>query len=373
MTLLEETTRNINGPDTAAMEQARKRWDSVAKPLKSLGFLEDALIQIAGITGDPKIQIEKKAVVIFCGDNGIVEEGVTQTGQDVTAVVTENFSKGESCVCIMAEQAGAWVFPVDIGVKQLLFGYGEFVEGADHLVCRGGKVRYPIWNRRLMAGTRNFTKEPAMDRDTAVKAVETGIQLVGLLKERNYQIIATGEMGIGNTTTSSAVSAAFLGVPPEMVTGRGAGLSTEGLKRKRKVIHQGLSLWKPDPEDGLDVLAKVGGLDLAGLVGVYLGGALYRVPVVVDGLISSVAALAAATICPMAKYFMIASHASAEAAGELVLDALGLKPLIYGNMFLGEGTGAVALFPVLDMAAAVYNRMSTFSQIQIKEYQPFEP
>ena len=185
MTLLEETTRNINGPDTAAMEQARKRWDSVAKPLKSLGFLEDALIQIAGITGDPKIQIEKKAVVIFCGDNGIVEEGVTQTGQDVTAVVTENFSKGESCVCIMAEQAGAWVFPVDIGVKQLLFGYGEFVDGADHLVCRGGKVRYPIWNRRLMAGTRNFTKEPAMDRDTAVKAVETGIQLVGLLKERN--------------------------------------------------------------------------------------------------------------------------------------------------------------------------------------------
>ena len=147
-------------------------------------------------------------------------------------------------------------------------------------------------------------------------------------------------------------------------------MSTEGLKRKRKVIHQGLSLWKPDPEDGIDVIAKVGGLDLAGLTGIYLGGACYRVPVVVDGFISSVSALAAVSLCSMSRYYMIASHASAETAGELVLDALGLKPIIYGNMCLGEGTGAVALLPVLDMAAAVYNRMSTFSQIQIREYQP---
>ncbi|MCI8948804.1 MAG: nicotinate-nucleotide--dimethylbenzimidazole phosphoribosyltransferase [Lachnospiraceae bacterium] len=377
MTLLEKTTKNIDGLDIKAMEQARKRWNSVAKPLKSLGLLEDAIIQIAGITGNSQIEISKKAVVIFCGDNGIVEEGVTQTGQEVTAVVTENFSKGESCVCIMAEQAGAWVFPVDIGVKRKLLGYGNFAEGNDRLVCSvdskgASKIRYPIWNQKLMAGTRNFIKEPAMDREIAVKAIETGIRLVGLLKERGYQIIATGEMGIGNTTTSSAVSAAFLRVPPEMVTGRGAGLSTEGLKRKRKVIYQGLSLWKPNPEDGIDVIAKVGGLDLAGLTGIYLGGACYRVPVIVDGLISSVAALAAVSLCPMSKYYMIASHASAEIAGELVLNALGLKPIIYGNLCLGEGTGAVALLPVLDMAAAVYHKMSTFSQMQIKEYQPLD-
>ncbi len=374
MTLLEKTRKNIDGLDIEAMERARKRWDSVAKPLKSLGLLEDAMIQIAGITGNSQIEIKKKAVVIFCGDNGIVEEGVTQTGQEVTAVVTENFSKGDSCVCIMAEKAGAWVFLVDIGGKRELCGYGHFAEGRDRLICDKAEtafpIRYPIWKQKLMDGTRNFTKEPAMDREIAIKAVETGIRLVGLLKERGYQIIATGEMGIGNTTTSSAVSAALLGVPPEMVTGRGAGLSTEGLKRKRKVIHQGLSLWKPDPEDGIDVIAKVGGLDLAGLTGIYLGGACYRVPVVVYGFISSVSALAAVSLCSMSRYYMIASHASAETAGELVLDALGLKPIIYGNMCLGEGTGAVALLPVLDMAAAVYNRMSTFSQIQIREYQP---
>ena len=226
MTLLEKTRKNIDGLDIEAMERARKRWDSVAKPLKSLGLLEDAMIQIAGITGNSQIEIKKKAVVIFCGDNGIVEEGVTQTGQEVTAVVTENFSKGDSCVCIMAEKAGAWVFPVDIGVKRELSGYGHFAEGRDRLICDKAEtafpIRYPIWKQKLMDGTRNFTKEPAMDREIAIKAVETGIRLVGLLKERGYQIIATGEMGIGNTTTSSAVSAALLGVPPEMVTGRGA-------------------------------------------------------------------------------------------------------------------------------------------------------
>lgn len=371
MTLLEETKKKIGEPDRKAMEQAKKRWDSVAKPLNSLGLLEEAIIRIAGMTGSSQVQLGKKAVTVFCGDNGIVEEGVTQTGQEVTAVVTENFSKGDSCVCIMAEQAKAQVFPVDIGVKGQISGYGEFVPGQDYLSGNGNlSVRYPILNRRLMCGTRNFTKSPAMERDTAAAAVETGIMLVGCLKERGYRIIATGEMGIGNTTTSSAVLSVLLGKEPEQVTGRGAGLSREGLSRKIETVRRGIGLWNPDPEDGLDVLAKVGGLDLAGLAGVFLGGALYRIPVVIDGLISSAAALAAAQVCPKAKAYMLASHVSAEPAGRLALDALGLSPLIYGNMCLGEGTGAVALFPLLDMAEAVYRRMSTFSQIQIEEYRP---
>lgn len=383
MTLLEETIESIGGLDEQAMKETERRWDCVAKPLKSLGLLEDALIRIAGITGSSRIELEKKAVAVFCGDNGVVEEGVTQTGQDVTAVVAENFSVGDSCVCIMAEQAGAWVFPVDMGVCRELSGYGEFQEGSDKLVClpfsdregaerKGRLIRYPIWNQRQMAGTRNFTREPAMDYETAVKAVESGIRLAGCLKERGYGIIATGEMGIGNTTTSSAVISVLLGKAPELVTGRGAGLSSDGLSRKIQAIYKGIRRWKPDPADGIDVLAKVGGLDLAGLAGVFLGGARYRIPVVIDGLISSAGALAASAICPAVKDYMMASHVSAEPAGELVLHELGLKPIIHGNMCLGEGTGAVALFPLLDMAAAVYHKMSTFSEIQIEEYQPLK-
>lgn len=372
--LIERAKREMSGLDGSAMELAEKRWDSVAKPLKSLGLLEEAIIKIAGMTGNAEAShIGKKAVAIFCGDNGIVEEGVTQTGQEVTAIVAENFTRGDSCVCIMARQAGAWVIPVDMGMRRPLPQYGEFVDGSDKPMlfkAERSAIRYPALDRRLMAGTRNFTKAPAMDRETAVEAVETGIRLVGTLKEKGYQILATGEMGIGNTTTSSAVISVLLQTEPRLVTGRGAGLSREGLKRKVETIEKGIGLWQPDREDGIDVLAKVGGLDLAGLAGVFLGGALYRLPVVVDGLIASAAALAAVKICPAAKNCMLASHVSAEPAGGQVLDALGLRPIIYGNMCLGEGTGAVSLFPLLDMAAAVYDRMSTFSQIQIEEYRP---
>lgn len=374
--LLERAKRETRGLDGRAMELAQKRWDSVAKPLKSLGLLEEAIVKIAGITGNVgESRIGKKAVVIFCGDNGIVEEGVTQTGQEVTRIVAENFTRGDSCVCIMARQAGAFVVPVDMGMCRPLPQYGEFVDGCDEPVlpkAEHSAIRYPALDRRLMAGTRNFTKAPAMDRETAVEAVETGIRLAGTLKEKGYQILAAGEMGIGNTTTSSAVLSVLLKKEPRLVTGRGAGLSLEGLQRKVEAIEKGIRLWQPDREDGIDVLAKVGGLDLAGLAGVFLGGAFYRLPVVVDGLIASAAALAAASICPAAKSCMLASHVSAEPAGGLVLDALGLTPIIYGNMCLGEGTGAVALFPLLDMAAAVYDRMSTFSQIQIEAYRPFQ-
>lgn len=399
--LIEKARREIRGLDPKAMEQAQRRWDSVAKPLKSLGLLEEAVIKIAGITGCAESsQIGKKAVTVLCGDNGIVEEGVTQTGQAVTAVVAENLTRGDSCVCIMARQAGAWVFPVDMGIRRRISSYGEFVSGSDKLAPLGGEGRsqadggagtreqgagacrakardgkgaailYPALDRRLMPGTRNFTKAPAMDRETAIKAVETGICLAGELKKRGYQILAAGEMGIGNTTTTSAVLSVLLGSAPRQVTGRGAGLSTEGLQRKIQVIEEGIRLWQPDPEDGIDVLAKVGGLDLAGLAGVFLGGALYRLPVIVDGLIASAAALAAVAICPAAKACMLASHVSAEPAGKQVLDTLGLRPVIYGDLCLGEGTGAVALFPLLDMAAAVYDEMSTFSQIHIEAYKP---
>ncbi len=380
MTLV-EAVKEIKEPDRKAMEEAKIRWDHVAKPLGSLGLLEDAVTRIAGIQGSARICLKQKAVVIFCGDNGIVEEGVTQTGQEVTAVVAENFSRGLSCVCIMAEQAGAGVIPVDMGVCRELSCYGDLpVDASSEImgqnqspsaqspIVQDTTVKYPVINCRIMDGTRNFLKGTAMDRQQALAAVEAGIRLVEQLKERGYHILATGEMGIGNTTTSSAVIAAILGKDPAEVTGRGAGLDSAGLKRKISVIRQGLALHQPNPADGLDVLSKVGGLDLAGMTGAFIGGALYHIPVVIDGLISAAAALLASVICPSSVGYMLGSHVSAEPAHQMVLDHLGLEPVIRGRMCLGEGTGAVALFPLLDMAAAVYERMGTFQDIQIEEY-----
>lgn len=353
--ILEERLRQVSPLNRDAMEQAGKRWDQVAKPLHSLGLLEDAVTRIAGICGTDQVQIHKKALIIMCADNGIVEEGVTQAGQEVTAVVTENFTKGDSCVCIMAEQAGVQVIPVDIGV-------------AGDLEKRGH--RYPLHMKKIAYGTKNFYREPAMSEMEVRSAIDVGIHMVKTLKQEGYQLIATGEMGIGNTTTSSAVGAVLLGVSPESITGTGAGLSKEGLEKKIQVIGEGILLRQPNGENGLDVLAKVGGLDLAGLAGVFLGGAIYRIPVVIDGFISAVAALAAAVICPAAKDFMLASHSSAEPGSQMVLQRLGQTPLIQAGMCLGEGTGAMALMPLLDMAVEIYRRMSTFQEIQIEEYKP---
>lgn len=345
----------ISLPSKEIMKQARKRWSHVAKPLDSLGILEEDIVKIAGIAGTASVDISKRALIIMCGDNGIVEEGVTQTGQEVTAVVAENMTRGDSCVCIMAERAGVDVYPVDIGIA------------AD--ISSGDK--YPLVRRKIAYGTKNFHQEPAMTRDEAEKAVLTGIDLVKELSEKGYRLIATGEMGIGNTTTSSAVACLLLKEEPETMTGRGAGLSDEGLKRKTDVVADAVKRYGAECRDGLEVLSNVGGFDIAGLAGVFLGGAIYKIPVLIDGFISAAAALAAVSICPAAREYMIATHVSAEPAGSLLLDELGLKPFVKAGMCLGEGTGAVASIPLLDMALDVYTKMSTFQDIEIEEYKPF--
>jgi nicotinate-nucleotide--dimethylbenzimidazole phosphoribosyltransferase len=326
----------------------------VAKPLNSLGILEDDIIKLAGIRETPMVDIEKPALVIMCADNGIVEEGVTQTGREVTALVTENMTNGNSSVCIMAARARVEVFPVDIGVAR------DLKPGFCH----------PLLNRKIAYGTKNFLKEPAMKRGEAVRSIETGIRLVRKLARKGHQFIATGEMGIGNTTTSSAVASLLLKREPETLTGRGAGLNDQGLKRKLEVIKKAVEQYGPVCRDTVDVLACVGGFDLAGLTGVFLGGAVYRIPVLVDGFISAAAALSAECIYPGCRDFMLASHVSAEPAGRLLLDELGLKPLIQAGMCLGEGSGAVAAIPLLHMAADVYNSMSSFQEIQIEAYKP---
>ena len=214
-----------------------------------------------------------------------------------------------------------------------------------------------------------MTKGPAMTRDEAIKGIEAGIAMVEELKAQGYRLFATGEMGIGNTTTSSAVASVLLGQPVETMTGRGAGLSSDGLTRKIQAIKKAIDLNKPDAKDSIDVLAKVGGLDIAGLAGVYLGGAALQIPVLIDGFISGVAALVAARLCPEAADYMIASHVSKEPAAHLVLDELGKEAVLHADMCLGEGTGAIALCPFLDMGATLYNTLSTFDDIHVDQYE----
>ena len=349
--ILDGVDRCIEPLDQGAMEESQRRWDSIAHPLDSLGLLERDIVRIAGITGSADVDLSKKAVVVMCADNGVVAQGVTQTGQDVTAIVTENMSTGDTSVCRMARVAGAEVIPVDIGVARPV---------------TGGRIRQMCVRR----GTADMTQGPAMTREEAAQAVLAGVRLVEELKEAGYRILATGEMGIGNTTTASAMVSVLLGKAPAEVTGRGAGLSSEGLARKVRAIETAISRNRPDPADGLDVLHKVGGLDIAGLAGVFLGGAIHRIPVLVDGFISSAAALTAAAICPACRDYMLGSHASNEPAGRMVLEALGLRPFLFAEMCLGEGTGAVAVLPLLEMGAAVYREMCTFEATDIEAYQP---
>ncbi len=351
---LKEHLDKIRPLNVTVMEEAKTRWNHIAKPLHSLGILEDHIVKMAGISETSNVSLEKCGLLALCSDNGIVEEGVTQTGQEVTAVVAENMTKGESCVCIMAKRSEVDVFPVDMGVARDLVS--DSVQ--------------PLINRKIAYGTKNFHKEPAMTRDQAVKAIVTGIQLVSDLAEQGYNLIATGEMGIGNTTTSSAVSSMLLLSAPDLLTGRGAGLTDEGLKRKIAVIKDAMKQYQPQCKDAVDVIACVGGFDLAGLTGVFLGGAIYRIPVIIDGFITATAALTAERIYPGCRDFMLASHISAEPAGSLMLEKLGLEPMIQAHMCLGEGTGAVAAAPLLRMALDVYQHMSSFQEIEIEEYQP---
>lgn len=350
---LEEELRKICPADQRSMEQAKARWKTVGKPLYSLGKLEEAVIRMAGARGTADYSLDKKGLVIMCADNGVVEEGVTQTGQEVTAIVAENFTRHAASVCMMAETAKADLFPVDIGIARDVPGLTK----AEYKVC---------------CGTRNMTKGPAMTREEAEQAVLTGIRIAGELADKGYDILATGEMGIGNTTTSSAVASVLLGRDPQEMTGRGAGLSSEGLKRKIDAIRRAVEINEPDREDALDVLTKVGGLDIAGLAGVFLGGAIFHIPVVIDGFISSVAALCAVRMAPDAAGYILPSHRSGETAGGIVLEALGLSPFIECGMSLGEGSGAVAVLPMLEMGLSVYRQMSTFEEIHVEQYEEFD-
>ncbi len=351
MMTIAEMAASCRWPDREAERASRARWDSVAKPLHGLGLLEDAVVTVCAVTGDPDCPLRPRGVAVFCADNGVVAQGVTQTGQEVTAIVAENMTRGETSVCKMAAQAGAEVFPVDMGM-------------ATRPGCPG------LLDRRQGDGTADFTLGPAMSRAQAEACLWAGYRLARELAEKGYRLLAQSQRTICSDTTSSAVASVLLREEPEGLTGRGAGLTGEGLRRKVAAIRRGIACNRPDPADPVEVLAKVGGFDIAAMAGFYLGASAAGVPVVLDGFISAVAALSACRLAPAAGAGMIASHCSGEPGARRVLDALGLAPVMTAGFCLGEGTGAVALMPLLDMAAAVYREMSTFGEIAVEAYRP---
>ncbi|MDO4502882.1 MAG: nicotinate-nucleotide--dimethylbenzimidazole phosphoribosyltransferase [Coriobacteriia bacterium] len=344
---LTELNDSIPELDRAAMEAAVDHWNNVAKPIGSLGLLEDLVVQIAGLQGTPQVCIDRRVALPMCADNGVVAEGVTQTGQEITTLVAGNMAKGISSVCVMGRVAGVDVVPTDVGMVQ---------------------PAPDVRDRSVARGTQNMVNGPAMTREQALQAIQVGIDAAAWAADQGYKLIVSGEMGIGNTTTSSAVASVLLDQLVEQMTGVGAGLSSDGLKRKVAAIKKAIQVNQPNPDDALDVLAKVGGFDIAALAGLCIGGALRGVPVLLDGFISTVSALVAYRMCPKCISALIATHVSGEPAARTVLEALGLTPVIHAGMRLGEGTGAVCLIPMLDMALNMYNGAS-FEAIGMEAYE----
>jgi nicotinate-nucleotide--dimethylbenzimidazole phosphoribosyltransferase len=334
----------IGGLDLEAAEAARARQGVLTKPPGSLGRLEELSIQLAGITGRARPTVARKAVIVMAADHGVTAEGVSAYPAEVTPQMVLNFLHGGAAINVLARQAGARVVIVDIGVA------------GDVGPAPGLEMR------KVARGTQNMARGPAMTRQQAEQAIEAGLQIVHAEIERGLDLAATGDMGIGNTTASAAIAAAITGKPVAQVTGRGTGVDDAGLARKIAVIEKSLAVNGPDPNDAFDVLCKVGGLEIAGLAGVMIGAAARRVPIVVDGFISGAAALIAAGLAPDVKPYLIAAHQSVEAGHRMMLEHLGLRPLLDFDMRLGEGTGAALAFHLVEAAARILDEMATFAE-----------
>ena len=338
------------GPlDAAAMQSARARQDQLTKPAGSLGRLEELSIKLAGITGQARPRFPRKAVIVMAADHGVAAAGVSAYPSAVTAQMVLNFLAGGAAINVLARRAGARVVVVDVGV-------------AADLPAHPGLVA-----KKVRPGTRNMVEGPAMTRDEALAAVLAGADVLDAESARGLDVVATGDMGIGNTTASSAILAAIAGCPVRDVVGRGTGVDDAGLARKVAAIETALRVNRPDPTDPLDVLAKVGGLEIAGLVGLILAAAARRLPVVVDGFISGAAALVATELCPAARDFLIAAHSSVEIGHRVMLERMELAPLLNLDLRLGEGTGAAMALHLLDDAVAVLAEMATFAEAGVSD------
>ena len=347
--LLSRIIEMVKPLDGRAMTEAQARQNLLTKPRDSLGRLEGLSVQLAGIQGRSVPQIRHKAIITMAGDHGVVAEGVGNWLQEVTAQMVCNFLNGGAGINVIAHQVGARIIVVDMGV------------------ATGLEPHPQLLSRRIAPGTRNIAQGQAMTQEQAVTAVETGMEIVAAEVAKGLDIVGTGDMGIGNTTASSAICAVMMGRPAAEVTGRGTGITDEQLKHKIEVIEIALAVNHPDPEQPLEVLAKVGGFEIGGLVGVMLGAAAHRIPVVIDGFISGAAALIATALSPKLKDFLIAGHVSDETGHRLVLNHLGLEPLLDLGMRLGEGTGAALGIFLAETSARVLAEMATFTEAGVHQ------
>lgn len=345
-----ERIRLIMPPDRQAYETAMDNFNHIAKPLHSLGQFEKMIGRIAGMTGSPEVRLDKKCVVVMCADNGVVQEGIAQSDTAVTGIVAEAMARGDGNINHLCSQYGADLLVVDAGMQHT-------------------SSMPEIINIKRKNGTADFLEKPAMSEEDCRAVISEAISLVERLKDSGYQMLAVGEMGIGNTTTSAAIASVILDKPPAAVTGKGAGLNEEALQHKIHVIEQAIAFHQPVREKPLALLSCLGGFDIAGMTGIFLGGAIYRIPVVVDGLIASVAAALAKMISPLAVEYMLPSHVSKEPAAKWILEYLGLEPVITAGMCLGEGTGAVMLFPLLDGILRIYGSDHSFEQLHLSQYE----
>ena len=348
MKLLNDTIANIVAPDEKIENEALERLRNQARPAGSLGVLEPISARLAGITGKINVRLNRKVIVTCAGDHGVVEEGVSLFPQEVTSQMVYNFVNGGASISVLANHARAEVRVADIGVN---FDFESDL---------------PIFHKKVKKGTANFAKGPAMSRDEAVASIEAGISIIdALVAENRPDMIGTGDMGIGNTTPSTAIIAVFSKLPVPDLTGRGTGIDDEGLRLKIKVIEQGIELNQPDPSDPIDVLSKVGGLEIGALAGLVIGAAAHGIPVVCDGLISTAGALIACELNPLAKAYLFASHQSQEAGHSFMHERLGLDPLLNLGFRLGEGTGAAVAMGLFDASTRILADIKTFAEVGI--------
>lgn len=331
------------------IEQAQQRLDNLTKPQGSLGRLEEFARRLVAITENPMPELDKKAIFTFAGDHGVADEGVSAFPKEVTRQMVFNFLNGGAGINVLARHAGADVVVVDIGVDH------DFSSMKDsHLIIK-----------KVVTGTRNMRKGPAMTRDEALRCIEVGLELANEYAKKGYKIFGTGEMGIANTTSSSAIAVVFTGKPVEEVTGRGTGINDDIWKNKVKVIKEAISVNKPDVSEPLDLLSKVGGAEIGGIAGLVLGAAANRIPVVIDGFISTAGALIAYAIEPKTKDYMFAAHNSQEIGHRAMLDYIGLEPILDLDLRLGEGTGAALAMLIIEAGLKIYKEMATFGEAAV--------
>ncbi len=330
-------------------EAAQNRLDSLTKPPGSLGRLEEFAMRLVTITGETMPALDKKVIFTFAGDHGVAEEGVSAFPKEVTSQMVFNFLRGGAGINVLARHANADVAVIDIGVD---FDFGN-MEG--------------LLSKKIIKGTKNIRNMPAMTRDEAIRCIEVGINLAEDYAMKGYKLFGTGEMGIGNTTPSSAIAAVLTGKSVAEVTGRGTGIGDNALRNKIKVIEDAIAMNKPDPSDPLDVLSKVGGTEIGGIAGLIIGAAAHRVPVVIDGFISTAGALIACCLEPKTKDYMFAAHNSVEIGHKVMLEKIGLQPILDLNLRLGEGTGAALAMLMIEAGLKIYKEMATFGEVGVSE------